>query len=109
MGENLTLFGLDWAQVLPGSRLKLGESVLLEITAYTSPCKTITDSFADGYYNRISQKLNPGWSRVYARVLQPGFHPFSDLFCLHNGFFAGTPTLRGYPFGVAAILSITTR
>ncbi len=50
----------------------LGEEVLLEITSYTSPCNTIPASFADGQYQRISQKIHPGWSRVYARVLRGG-------------------------------------
>jgi MOSC domain-containing protein YiiM len=72
MGENLTLSGLDWQQVTPGSRLWLGAEVEIEITRYTSPCKTITAAFLDGDFNRVSQKIHPGWSRVYARVLRPG-------------------------------------
>ena len=50
----------------------MGEEVLLEITSYTTPCHKIRDSFSDGEFTRISQKLHPGWSRVYARVLQGG-------------------------------------
>jgi MOSC domain-containing protein YiiM len=71
-GENLTLSGLDWQVLVPGARLRLGENVLVEVTRYTSPCKTITASFASGDFNRISQKKFPGWSRVYVRVLQTG-------------------------------------
>ena len=71
-GENLTLAGLDWQQVAPGARLKLGEQVLIEITRYTTPCSTIAASFATGDYSRISQKTREGWSRVYARVLHGG-------------------------------------
>jgi len=56
----------------PGVRLALGDEVLVEVTSYTSPCNTIPASFADGKYQRISQKLHPGWSRLYARVLQGG-------------------------------------
>lgn len=70
-GENVTLSGLAWAQIIPGTRLTIG-TVELEVTKYASPCKTIGGSFADGYFNRISQKLFPGWSRVYARVLHAG-------------------------------------
>lgn len=71
-GENLTLAGLDWSDVKPGVRLRLGSTAVIEITRYTSPCKTIAAAFLDGNSNRISQKVYPGWSRLYARVLSPG-------------------------------------
>ena len=70
-GENLTIAGLDWALVEPGTVWRAGDSVL-EIASYTAPCKTIRDSFLDKRYKRISHKVNPGWSRVYARVLEEG-------------------------------------
>ncbi len=72
VGENVTISGLNWEKVNPGMRLALGDDVLVEITSYTSPCNTIPASFADGKYQRVSQQLHPGWSRVYARVLQGG-------------------------------------
>ena len=72
VGENVTISGLDWNDVTPGQQLALGDEVLLEITSYTSPCNSIPDSFLDGKYQRISQKVYPGCSRVYARVLRPG-------------------------------------
>jgi MOSC domain-containing protein YiiM len=71
-GENLTLTGLDWSGIGPGTRLRLGDQALVEVTRFTSPCKTIAESFADRNFNRISQQKYPGWSRVYVRVLQPG-------------------------------------
>jgi len=71
-GENVTVEGIDWDLVVPGARLRLGEEVLLEVASFTSPCKTIRESFTDGRFARISQKLHPGWSRVYARVLSEG-------------------------------------
>lgn len=70
-GENLTLRGLHWDEVTPGRRLRVG-GALLEVASYTAPCKTIRASFTDGAFTRISQKLHPGWSRVYARVLEEG-------------------------------------
>lgn len=70
-GENVTVAGLDWDRMMPGVRLALG-AVELEITAYASPCETIVDSFSDKRSTRISQKVHPGWSRVYARVLTGG-------------------------------------
>ena len=71
IGENLTLAGLDWDLVVPGKRLRVGPA-LLEMTRYASPCRNITGSFADGNMNRVSAKLHPGWSRLYARVLEDG-------------------------------------
>jgi MOSC domain-containing protein YiiM len=71
-GENITLAGVDWESIGPGKHIRLGEQVLLEVTQYTTPCNNITPSFADGDSNRILEKTHAGWSRVYARVLQPG-------------------------------------
>jgi len=70
-GENLTVRGLDWNRVVPGADLRVG-SVLLRITSYATPCSTIQASFWGGHFARISQKNHPGWSRVYARVLEGG-------------------------------------
>ena len=78
IGENLTLVGLDWRKISPGSRLRLGRTVQLEITSFTNPCKTIIDSFIEGDIERVSEKTNPGWSRVYARVLQGGIIQCGD-------------------------------
>jgi MOSC domain-containing protein YiiM len=72
VGENVTLSGLDWSELNPGVRLSLGDEVKVEITSYTTPCNTIPAFFVDGKYQRISQKTHPGWSRVYARVLEGG-------------------------------------
>lgn len=70
-GENLTVIGVDWDLVVPGSLLEVGE-VELEVTRYTTPCRTIRESFTDGKFMRMSQKHHPGWSRVYARVTREG-------------------------------------
>ena len=72
LGENVTLEGIDWGRVRPGSRLQLGQDLLLEVTRYTSPCINIKPVFSHGDYSRVSEKRHPGWSRVYARVLVPG-------------------------------------
>jgi len=71
-GENLTVVGLDWSALAPGARLALGEEALVEITSYTAPCKKIAASFTGGEFKRISQKVHPGESRLYARVIQTG-------------------------------------
>lgn len=72
IGENVTVAGLDWSLVVPGAQLRLGEAVEIAISSYTFPCSNIAPAFADGNMNRVSQKKHPGWSRLYARVLQPG-------------------------------------
>ncbi|HEU5098566.1 MAG TPA: MOSC domain-containing protein [Roseiflexaceae bacterium] len=68
-GENLTIGGLDWPALKVGDRLAIGAGLLIEITGYAAPCSNIADSFAGGEITRISQKLHPGWSRLYAKVL----------------------------------------
>ena len=69
VGENLTIDGLDWAAIRPGDRLSIGAGLRIQITGYAAPCSNIIDSFAGGAISRISQRLHPGWSRLYARVL----------------------------------------
>jgi MOSC domain-containing protein YiiM len=71
-GENLTISGLDWERIGIGDRLRIGEQVDLEITSYVTPCNNISGSFVLGEFKRISQKIHPGWSRLYARVLREG-------------------------------------
>ena len=71
-GENVTTSGLDWSRVVPGSRLRLGGSVLVEITDYTTPCWKNACWFTDGDFNHIHQQIFPGSSRVYARVIESG-------------------------------------
>ena len=71
-GENVTLSGIALESLTPGTRLALGDAVLIEVTQYTTPCKGIAEAFSDKDFTRISQKLHPGESRVYAKVLQAG-------------------------------------
>lgn len=72
LGENLTLAGLRWSEMTPGLRLQLGDAVILELTKYVAPCRTIRHVFADGDFSRIAQEKHPGESRLYARVLVEG-------------------------------------
>ena len=71
-GENVTVAGLDWSLLIPGTRLALGGEAVVEITSFATPCGTIRGSFAAGKFKRISQKVNPGSSRLYARVIRGG-------------------------------------
>jgi MOSC domain-containing protein YiiM len=79
VGENVTISGLDWAQVSPGLCLRLGAHVLVELTRYVTPCNSIEASFKGEDYGRISQSQHPGWARLYARVLQPGVIKVGDM------------------------------
>jgi MOSC domain-containing protein YiiM len=78
-GENLTISGLDWASLRAGSRLRIGQRLRIEITGYAAPCANIAGSFNDSMFKRISHKLNPGWSRLYARVLEDGVVSEGDV------------------------------
>jgi MOSC domain-containing protein YiiM len=78
VGENITVEGIDWDGIVPGVTIEIGDQVLLEVASFTNPCKTIRASFIAGEFIRIAQKLHPGWSRVYARVLREGQIRFGD-------------------------------
>jgi MOSC domain-containing protein YiiM len=71
LAENLTLAGIDWSLMVPGAMVEVGP-VLLELTSYVHPCKNVSASFINGDVARVSQKVHPGWSRLYARVLEEG-------------------------------------
>lgn len=76
-GENLTITGVEWSGMVPGIKLQIG-AALVELASYTSPCRTISGSFLNGRFQRISQITNPGWSRVYGRVLVEGLVKIGD-------------------------------
>jgi MOSC domain-containing protein YiiM len=77
-GENLTLSGIDWNLCTPGARLQIGGEVLLEVTTYTTPCSNLKPYFLNQDFSRVAQKLHPGWSRLYSRVLRPGMIQVGD-------------------------------
>lgn len=70
-GENITVRGLDWTAVTPGLQIRVG-TALLETTPYSTPCSKNAPWFVGGDFRRMSHDLYPGWSRIYARVLEPG-------------------------------------
>ncbi len=71
-GENITMSFSDYDLLVPGVKLKIGDEVILQITSYAAPCKTIKKSFLNEIFIRISQKVFPNESRLYTRVLQEG-------------------------------------
>lgn len=70
-GENVTLTGVDWARLRPGTRLRMG-GVLAELSAWATPCKKNAAWFADRDFRRMDHDRHPGWSRAYAWVRVPG-------------------------------------
>lgn len=71
-GENLTISGIEWDELEPGVRLRIGTEVVAEIASYTEPCRKIAGSFRDGAIERMGQDAHPGWARLYARVIEEG-------------------------------------
>src|SRR5215470_6796099 len=51
-GENLTVSGVDWASLVPGAALQIGE-VRLQITRYATPCSKVAGSFLKRDFRRI--------------------------------------------------------
>ena len=84
LGENVLVSGVDWDQVRPGVRLRLGE-VSAEVTGYAAPCEKIAYAFAGGAFKRIGQKVRPGWSRVYLRILEEGALAVGDAVAVVEG------------------------
>lgn len=79
-GENITVEGLNWADVRPGVRLRIG-TVLADVQAYATPCRHNAQWFSDGDFNRMS--IDRGAvSRVYATVREPGRIAAGDVITL---------------------------
>jgi len=76
-GENLTVAGVDWAQVTPGTALHVGGARLV-VTRYVTPCAKVAWCFLNDEFARIEHRLHPGWSRVAARVVGEGIVRVGD-------------------------------
>jgi MOSC domain-containing protein YiiM/GNAT superfamily N-acetyltransferase len=72
VGENLTTSGIELSLLGVGTRLAIGESVVLEISGPANPCDVIKGAFTAAKSGRISILLHPADSRMYARVLAEG-------------------------------------
>jgi MOSC domain-containing protein YiiM len=70
-GENVTVSDVDWATLRPGTIVRIG-SVLAEISSHATPCSKNAAWFDDRQFRRIDHDDHPGWSRLYATVLEPG-------------------------------------
>ncbi len=79
VGENLTTEGIELALLPVGTRLGVGDEVVLEISGPANPCDVIKGAFARGKSGRISILLHPEDSRMYARVLAEGMVRTGDV------------------------------
>ncbi len=71
-GENLTTTGVELARMPVGTRLAIGDGLVLELSGPANPCDVIKGSFREGKSGRISILTHPDDSRMYARVLADG-------------------------------------
>jgi MOSC domain-containing protein YiiM len=72
VGENVTTTGIELSTLPLGTRLAIGDDVVLEISSPANPCDVIKGVFTGGKSGRISILLHPTDSRMYARVLAEG-------------------------------------
>jgi MOSC domain-containing protein YiiM len=71
-GENVTTEGIEWGALPLGTQAAIGPDLIIELTMPANPCKTIAHNFADGRFARMSAKLHPLDTRIYARVIRDG-------------------------------------
>lgn len=71
-GENLTTEGIELSLLPVGTRLAVGDDVVLEISGPANPCDVIKGAFTAGKSGRISILAHPSDSRMYARVIHNG-------------------------------------
>lgn len=76
-GENVLVTGVDWADVIAGTRIRVG-SVLAEITITALPCSKNAKWFNGGEFDRMHHAAEPGVSRMYAAVIEPGEIALND-------------------------------
>ncbi len=72
VGENLTTVGIELSLLAVGTRLVVGEEVVLELTGPANPCDVIKGAFTAGKSGRISILVHRADSRMYARVEREG-------------------------------------
>jgi MOSC domain-containing protein YiiM len=78
-GENITVVGVDWSSLRPGTIVRIG-TAMGEISSHATPCAKNAGWFHDREFRRIDHDEHPGWSRLYATVLEPGAVAVGDAF-----------------------------
>lgn len=76
-GENVLIQGIEIGDIQPGTIVKF-PNVELIVTQDAPPCKTIKKSFSNDYFNAISHKKFPNYTRWYARVSKEGNIKLND-------------------------------
>lgn len=64
-GENITVAGVQWGSLRPGTRIQVG-SVPMLVSAHAIPCAKNAQWFSDRDFKRILHDQHPGFSRLYA-------------------------------------------
>lgn len=87
-GENITVSGMDWSLVRPGTRLRIG-TVMCDVSSYAVPCKQLAHLFVDRNFGRIhhdrDRENGDATCRVYATVITPGTIRTGDPVALEPG------------------------
>jgi MOSC domain-containing protein YiiM len=71
-GENISVSGIHWPDVRPGTRLLIGTDVVVEVAPYALPCSKNARWFLGGDFERMGHAREAGISRGYASVLHGG-------------------------------------
>lgn len=82
-GENLTLRGVDWASLRPGTLIRAGEA-LVELSFPAVPCRHQAQWFSDGDFSRIAHEVNPQLARWYGWVRRAGETVAGDRVVVHS-------------------------
>lgn len=85
-GENITISGIAWDRVRPGSIIEIGEhgaEVAIELWAYATPCRTNARWFTGARFDLMHHR-HGAVSRVYGWVLQPGTVRLGDPVKIHR-------------------------
>jgi MOSC domain-containing protein YiiM len=77
-GENVTTESIELGALPYGTRLAIGSELVIELTSPANPCKNIVHNFADGRFARLSAKVHPLDTRVYASVIREGSSAAGD-------------------------------
>lgn len=76
-GENLRTSGIDLSGTRIGQRLRVGDSVVLEVTVPRTPCVTFARRMDEAHWvRRFTERRAPG---AYVRVVEPGVISAGDV------------------------------
>jgi MOSC domain-containing protein YiiM len=70
-GENVSVRGIDWTALRPGTRVRLG-TVVAEVSVPALPCAKNAQWFVGGDFKRMHHERDRAVTRWYATVLAPG-------------------------------------